>query len=59
MPPHYKAKLGDVIVICSNCHRIIHRHKDPLDWKKLRKAIKQSRNHSSRPPCNRARAKSR
>ena len=32
--------IEDVIVICSNCHRMIHRRKgETLDWKHLRRAV--------------------
>ncbi len=37
-------RIKDVIVICSNCHRIIHRKKgNPLDWEFLKKVIKKRR----------------
>jgi len=37
-----KTSIEDVIVICSNCHRVIHKRKGKLlDWKKLRKVTKK------------------
>ncbi len=36
MPRSSKTRLSDIIVVCSNCHRIIHRHKEPLEWRKLK-----------------------
>jgi 5-methylcytosine-specific restriction protein A len=33
--------LDEVKVVCSNCHRIIHRRKDMLDWKSLKDKIKK------------------
>lgn len=31
----------DLIAVCSNCHRMIHRKNPPLDYKKLKKVIKK------------------
>ncbi len=31
-----KTKLKDLAIVCSNCHRIIHRKKKMLDIKKLK-----------------------
>lgn len=39
-----ETNINDVIVICSNCHRIIHRKKgNLLNWKYLKKIIKKRR----------------
>jgi 5-methylcytosine-specific restriction endonuclease McrA len=32
-------KLTDVIVVCPNCHRALHRSNDPADWKSLRRTL--------------------
>lgn len=38
-------RIEDVIVICSNCHRISHRRKgETLDWKELRREVSKRRN---------------
>lgn len=29
----------DLIAVCSNCHRILHRKNPPLDWKKLKERL--------------------
>ena len=34
--------VDEVKVVCSNCHRIIHRKKKMLDWKILKETIKQN-----------------
>lgn len=36
-------KLEDVIVVCSNCHRIIHRQNKLLDWKELRERLSKAK----------------
>jgi 5-methylcytosine-specific restriction endonuclease McrA len=36
-----KTQLDDVIVICSNCHRIIHRTIPMVDWQELRRDLKR------------------
>ena len=34
----------EVIVVCANCHRVLHRNgADPLPWKELRKVLKSRR----------------
>lgn len=35
--------LDDVKVVCSNCHRMIHRTKKMLDWKELKNRVGQKR----------------
>lgn len=35
--------LNDVKVVCSNCHRMIHRTKKMMDWKELQKRVEQRR----------------
>jgi hypothetical protein len=41
LKPNEGTKIEDVIVVCSNCHRIIHRKQsNPIDWKVLKKIIK-------------------
>ena len=36
-------KIDDVVVLCPNCHRAIHRTDDPSDWKALRSLVKKLR----------------
>ena len=42
-----KTRLKEVIVTCSNCHRIIHRHKQLLDWRELRTFLKGRQSQSA------------
>ncbi len=35
-----EVSIKDLVAVCSNCHRMIHRTNPPLDWRKL-KAIKK------------------
>ena len=44
MKERQKTRIEDVIVICSNCHRIIHRRIPMLDWKKLRSDLRKWNN---------------
>ena len=41
MPVKYDLKT-DFAVLCSNCHRTIHRHRDPSDLVSFRALIKRS-----------------
>lgn len=40
-----KTNIKDVIVVCSNCHRVIHRKRNSsIDWRKLRSMVIKYRN---------------
>jgi 5-methylcytosine-specific restriction endonuclease McrA len=32
-------QVDDVIVVCPNCHRALHKMEDPADWKQLRRQV--------------------
>lgn len=43
-PKNAKTKLEDLITVCSNCHRMLHRmDNDPSDVKRLRAIVKKAR----------------
>jgi 5-methylcytosine-specific restriction endonuclease McrA len=39
------SKIDDINVLCSNCHRMVHRHKPALELEELIKLIEQQKNH--------------
>lgn len=40
-------KLEDVIVVCANCHRMLHRQSgEPMDWKVLQRRVRANRRHA-------------
>jgi predicted HNH restriction endonuclease len=36
----------DVIVLCPNCHRALHKHDDPCDWRAIRTLVSRRRKKS-------------
>jgi predicted HNH restriction endonuclease len=43
LPPGAKTNIADVALVCSNCHRMLHRRRPWLTIPKLRKLIKRAR----------------
>lgn len=41
----HEVTINEVKVVCSNCHRIIHRKGEMLNWEKLRKTIENRKNN--------------
>lgn len=44
LEPGAKTKLSDLVLVCSNCHRMLHRRRPWLTIKSLRRLIKQNEN---------------
>lgn len=40
MQPEHKTKPEDIVMLCSNCHRMVHKHRPWLEVKDLRKILK-------------------
>ena len=38
--PGERVSLKDLIPVCSNCHRMLHRKSPPIDWEDLREAMR-------------------
>lgn len=36
-----KVSIKNLVAVCSNCHRMLHKEMPPLEWKKFRKMIKK------------------
>ena len=39
LPPNYKTKINELLLVCSNCHRMIHRKKPWLSPEKLKSLV--------------------
>ena len=41
MPPNYKSKPKEIVLLCSNCHRMVHRKRPWLTIKEIKKFLKK------------------
>ena len=41
MQPGSRTKLGDLATLCSNCHRMAHRRREPLCLEEIKLALRQ------------------
>lgn len=39
MEPSEKTEISDLVPVCSNCHRMLHRKSPPLEWKELKRLV--------------------
>jgi 5-methylcytosine-specific restriction protein A len=44
LEPGAKTHIRDLVLVCSNCHRMIHRYADPSDLKSFRAGVLPKQN---------------